>query len=164
MQISLNLEHEYVPINLTELPTEIILDVAENMALSGQISLSYSCRQRRKKMGASLIHILTKEEPMASLSDSALSVESRNVRSLERLELRSMLDCDGRIPSSKRFCVGCEAEHDSSQFPISSLEQPSAERHCLGSAGRVWNCPHGTPNRRLRSSGRLKRSHRESQL
>lgn len=144
LQISLDLEREKVPIKLADLPTEIILDVAEYMALSGQISLSYSCRQIRKKMGAPLTHILTKEEPMASLSDSALSVESRNIRSLERLELRSMLDRDGRIPSSKRLCVGCEAAHDSSLFPILSLKQLSTERRCLGSAGRVWICPHQT--------------------
>lgn len=144
LQISLNLEREKVPIKLTELPTEIILAVAEYMAPSGQLSMSYSCRQIRKKMGASLIHILTKEEPMASLSDSALSVESRNILSLERLELRSMLDRDGRIPSLERFCVECEASHDSSLFPMSSLEQLSTERRCLGTASRVWICPHQT--------------------
>ena len=81
---------------------------------------------------------------MAPLSGSALSVESQNIRSLERLELRSMLDRDGRIPSSKRFCSGCETAHDSSLFPISSLAQLSTERRCLGTAGRVWICPHQT--------------------
>ena len=119
LQISLNPERENFPINLTDLPTEIILDVAGYMTLSGQISLSFSCRQIREKMGASLVNILTKEGPRVSLSNSGLSVESRNIWSLERLELRSMLDRDGRIAPLKRFCVGCEAAHDSSLFPIS---------------------------------------------
>lgn len=144
LQTRLNPEREKVPINLTELPTEIILDIAKYMALSGQISLSYSCRQIRRKMGASLIHLLTKEGPRVSLSDTELSVESRNIRLLERLELRSMLDRDGRIPSLQIFCVGCEAAHDSSLFPTSSLEQLGTERRCLGSASRVWVCPHQT--------------------
>ena len=59
-QISLSPEREKVPINLTELPTEIILDVAGQMAPSGQLSLSYSCRHMRKKMGASLIDIINR--------------------------------------------------------------------------------------------------------
>ena len=32
--------------------------------------------------------------------------------------------------------------HDRSFFPNESLAQPSSERRCLGSAGRVWICPH----------------------
>ncbi len=140
--ITLSLECEKVPINLPRLPTEIILDIAGYMTPSGQISLSYSCRQIRIKMGTSLVHILGEEESMTPLSSSPLSVESRNIRSLERLELRSMLDRDGRIPSLKRLCFGCETAHDSSLFPISSFAQLSTERRCLGSAGRVWICPH----------------------
>ena len=146
-QINLSLECEKGPINLAELPTEIILEIVGYLAPSGQISLSYSCRQIRKKTGASLAYILGEEESRASLSGSALSVESRNIRSLERLELRSMLDRDGRIPSLEKFCVGCEAVHCSSLFPISSLIQVSTERlwtRCLGTTGRVWICPHQT--------------------
>ncbi len=140
--ITLGLECEKVPINLPRLPTEIILDIAGYMTPSGQISLSYSCRQIRIKMGASLAHILGEEESMAPLSSSPLSVESRNIRSLEPLELRSMLDRDGRIPSLKRLCFGCETPHDSSLFPTSSLAKLGTERRCLGSTGRVWICPH----------------------
>ena len=143
-QINLSLECEKIPINLAGLPTEIILEIAGYLAPSGQISLSYSCRQIRNKTGASLAYILGEEESTAPFLGSALSVESRNIRSLERLELRSMLDRDGRIPSLKKFCVGCETAHCNSLFPISSPTQISTARRCLGIIGRVWICPHQT--------------------
>lgn len=141
-QINLSLERDKVSTILTELPTDTILGVAEYLAPKDQISLYYSCRRIQERMVASLTHILAKEESMTSLSNSALSVESRNKRVLERLKLRSVLDRDGRNSSLKTFCGGCEAAHDSSLFSISSLKQLSTERRCLGNAGRVWICPH----------------------
>ena len=138
---SLNLGCEKVAINLPDLPTEIILDVAKYLAPSSQVSLSYSCRQIRNKMGASLIDILAEEQPMASLSDSTLSIESQNIRWLERLKLRSMLLRDGKI-FSVRWCVGCKVTHDTSLFPMSSRPQPSTGLRCLGRANRMWICPH----------------------
>ena len=60
----------------------------------------------------------------------------------ERLELLYMLDRDNKIPKSKAVCSGCADTHNQSLFSLESLAQSSRERHCLGSAGRLWICPH----------------------
>ena len=52
-----------------------------------------------------------------------------------------MLYQDGKIFSSKAFCVGCDDTHDCCLFSRASLAQPDSERHCSGSAGLVWTRP-----------------------
>ncbi len=93
-------------------------------------------------MSASFAHVLGDKVPMGQSSASVTSAKLRNHRSLERLILRSLLDRDGKIPRSETFCNGCSDTHDSSQFSLASLAQPSMERQCLGRAGRMWICPH----------------------
>ena len=128
--------------SLLKLPTDLILEIAEYLPPSSYMSLSYSCRRIRNGMGASIEHVLGDKLPMGRWSATTLSVEMRNVRSLERLEWRRMLDRDGKNPSPKVFCSGCLRVHDRSLFSIQSLTQPDTKRYCLGSAGRVWICPH----------------------
>lgn len=139
-----DLKANNTPMTILKLSTELILDIAEYLPPSGYMSLSYSCRTVHNKMSASIAHVLGDKFPMGLSSDSAPCVVLRNIRFLERLELRSLLDRDGKIRSSKTFCSGCQCTHDSSLFSIASLAQPSIERQCLGRAGRVWICPHRT--------------------
>ena len=127
---------------LLKLPTELILEIAEYLPPSGYMSLSYSCRRIRNGMGACIEHVLGDRTPIGRHSTAALSVETRNIRSLERMEWRRMLDRDNDIPSPKAYCSRCCRTHDRSLFSIQSLTQPSTERCCLGSAGRFWLCPH----------------------
>ena len=131
-----------VPESLLKLSTDLILEIADYLPPSSYMSLSYSCRRIRNGMGASIEHVLGDKAPMGRVSATALSVEMRNVRTLERLEWRTMLDRDGKIPSPKTFCSGCLRTHDRSQFSIQSLTEPDTKRYCLGCAGRVWICPH----------------------
>lgn len=131
-----------IPKGLLKLSTDLILEIADYLPPSSYMSLSYSCRRIRNGMGASIEHVLGDKLPMGRQSATALSVEMRNVRSLERLEWRCILDRDRKIPSPKAFCSGCMRTHDRSLFSIQSLTQPSTKRYCLGSAGRVWICPH----------------------
>ena len=138
-EISLALECEKRTTKLNDLPAEVLLDIAGYLAPSGQLSLSYSCRQIQQRMNTSLARTLGQEEPMAPLS-----IESRNLRSLECSEIRSMLERDGKIAPLVKFCVGCEAVHNGSGFAISSLTQANTEHRCLGTTGRVWICPHDT--------------------
>ena len=135
-----------IPCSLLKLSTELLLEIAEYLPPSSYMSLSYSCQRTRNGMGASIEHVLGDKLPMGRQSATALTVEMRNVRSLERLEWRRMLDRDGRFPSPKAFCSGCLRTHDRSLFSIQSLNQPSTQRYCLGSAGRVWICPHRSFN------------------
>ncbi len=130
------------PVTILKLPTELILDLAGYLQPSAYMSLSYSCRRVCKQMSASFAHVLGDKVPMGQSSASVASANLRNHRSLERLTLRSLLDRDGKIPSSETFCNGCPDTHDSSQFSLTSLAQPSMERQCLGRAGRMWICPH----------------------
>lgn len=108
------------------------------------MSLSYSCRDVRKKMNVSIATVLGDKEIKDLSSASSPSVELRNTRTLERTELRSLLNHDGQIPSQNAFCNGCEYPHDSSLFSLASLSQPHIERRCLGRTGQVWICPHRT--------------------
>ena len=138
------LKPDSTPKSLARLPTEIILEIAKYLPPSSCICLSYSCRDIRNNMAVSIAYVLG-DKVLESLSSiSSPSVELRNYRSLERMALRSLLDRDGKIPSQKVFCNGCEYAHDSSQFSLASLAQPRTERRCLGRAGRLWICPHRT--------------------
>lgn len=110
-------EAENTPVTLPDLPTEIILDLAEYLPPSSHWSLSYSCWKIHNKMGASVAHILGSK-------------------------LHCMLDRDRKNSPSKFFCNGCMDTHDSSLFSVSSLAQSSAKRRCLGIAGFMWICPH----------------------
>ena len=135
-------DNDTIPKSLLKLSTDLILEIADYLPPSSYMSLSYSCRSIRNGMGASIEHVLGDKIAVGRQSATALSVETRNVRSLERLEWRRMLDRDGNIPSPKAFCSGCLRTHDRSLFSIRSLTQPSTQRYCLGSAGRLWICPH----------------------
>ena len=128
--------------SLLKLSTDIILEIADYLPPSSYMSLSYSCRRIRNGMGASIEHVLGDKLPMGRRSATTLSIEMRNVRSLERLEWRRMLDRDGKIPSPKAFCNGCLRTHDRALFSLQSLTNSSTNRYCLGSAGRIWVCPH----------------------
>lgn len=64
---------------LFNLPTELILDLAEYLPPSSYMSLSYSCRTIRNSMGASVAHVLGDEVPIGLSSGSTLSVQSRNI-------------------------------------------------------------------------------------
>ena len=137
-----DLKTDLTPVTILKLPTELVLDLANYLRPSAYMSLSYSCRRVYKQMSASFAHVLGDKVPMGQLSVSVTSAKLRNYRFLERLILRSLLDRDGKIPSSEIFCNGCSDTHDSSQFSLTSLAQPSMERQCLGRAGRMWICPH----------------------
>ena len=124
---------------LLGLPTEIILDLASYLPPSSYMSLSYSCRRIRTKMGASITHLLGDTAPMCRSSASALTAEVRSIRFLERWELLCMLDRDGKPPLSKTFCGGCEQAYI--QSSKTWLAKPVNERPCSGTAGLVWICP-----------------------
>lgn len=124
---------------LLRLPTEIVLDLASYLPPSSYMSLSYSCRRIREKMGASIAHLLGDTASMCQSSADALSPEVRNIRFLERWKLLCMLDRDGKPPLSKTFCGGCEqAVTEPSKTWLAQLVK---ERRCLGTAGLVWICP-----------------------
>ena len=135
-------DNDTIPGSLLTLSTELLLEIAVYLPPSSYMSLSYSCRKIRNGMGASIEHVLGDKLLKGRRSATTLSVETRNMRSLERLEWRRMLDRDGKIPSPKSFCSGCLITHDRSLFSIRSLTKPDTKRYCLGSAGRVWICPH----------------------
>lgn len=127
---------------LPKLSTELILDIADYLPSSGYMSLSYSCRTIRHKMGASIAHVLGDKAPTGRSSGSTLSAKTRNIRIFEQLELRRMLDRDGMIGYSRAFCIGCRERHHCSLFTTTALAQLDTERRCLGSDGLVWFCPH----------------------
>ena len=147
--------------SLSDLPTELLLLVARHLAPSSLMSLTYSCRSIHNKMGVSIEHSLGKKNEIARLSEFALSANlpkstltrraviwtmpptvAPNTYRSERLKLLYMLDRDQNIPPSKAVCSGCADTHDRSLFSSESLAQPSSQRRCLGSAGRLWICPH----------------------
>ena len=121
---------------LSVLPTELILAVAHYLPPSGYMSLSYSCRTIRNKMGASIAHVLGDKVPIGRHSDSTLSIETRNIRFLERLDLQIMLDHDREISSSKAASL----YYSPSSKP--ALELLRKERRCPSNAGLLWICPH----------------------
>ena len=152
---------ESVQTILLDFPTEIILGVAQHLPPSGLVSLSYSCRNLRNRMEVSIEHTLGRKNRTLELSDLALNVNLPstmfhdegglswslptmvcNKYQSERLKLLCMLDRDQMISPSKAVCSSCVDTHDRSLFSNESLAQPSRERRCLGSAGRLWMCPH----------------------
>ena len=110
---------------LLVLPTELILAVACYLPLSGYMSLSYSCRTIRNRMGAYFAHVLGDKVPLSQQPGSTLSIETRNIRFLERLDLRSMLDRDREMSSSEE----------------SLARLVWREWRCSINAGLLWICP-----------------------
>lgn len=129
------------------------------------MSLNYSCRTIRKKMGVVIEQSLGEKNQVAQLSNLTLynnlprlklvdarlpgsgirysmTTMTQTLHHSERLELLYMLERDNKIPKSKAVCSGCADTHNQSLFSLESLAQSSRERHCLGSAGRLWICPH----------------------
>ena len=142
-------EVESAPITLPKLCTELLLDIAENLPPSSYMSLSYACPTLRNKIGVSFAQVLGDRD----LSGSTLSIESRNVRYLERLELWNMLVRDGKIPWEKASYSGDETKiitagysKDGRPF-YSIIKIPlyvpiSTEHRWLGTKGVMWLCPH----------------------
>ena len=138
------------------LPTEILLIIAQSLPPSSLMSLSYACQTIRSKMGVSIERSLGKKNQVAQLPPLTLTrnlpyptaphrslpTAERNVYHSERLKLLCMLDRDQNIPPGKAVCSGCADTHDRSLFSDKALAQSSCERLCLGTAGRIWICPH----------------------
>ena len=140
------LETETVPTTLPRVCSELILDIAEYLPPSSQMSLSYTCRVLRSKMGVSFAQVLGYRDPKGQLSGSKLSIESRNIRFLERLELWSMLVRDREISLWRASFSGY---HTKFRYDYSMVETPlytpiSTEHRCVGAAGLLWVCPHRT--------------------
>ena len=147
---------ESVKTILPDLPTEIILIIAQYLPPSSLMSLSYSCRTIHNKTGVSIEQLLGTKNQIAQLSGSSLEdnlpkrvgttwslpIMTRNVYHSERLKLLYMLYRDKKVPPSKAVCTNCADTHDRSLSSSTTLAQPSCERSCLGSVGRVWICPH----------------------
>ena len=148
-------------IGLPHLCTDVILMVTDYLPPSSLMSLNYSCSNIRNRLGVSIENLLGKRDQLAQLPRNALSsrlprlnVRSggyaewslptmvQNVHHTERLNLLSMLDRDGKLPPSRAVCSACVDTHDRSLFSNESLAQSSYDRRYLGSAGRVWICPH----------------------
>ena len=138
------LEAETAPITLPKLCSELILDIAEYLPPSSSMSLSYTCRTMRNKMGVSFAQVLGDKNPEGRLSGLTLSIESRNVRYLERLELWNMLVRDGKIPQWKAWFSGYQVEiiDDHSMVATRIYAPLSAESSRFGTAGLLWVCPH----------------------
>ncbi len=132
----------YAPNALLSLPTELILGIAKDLSPSNYMSLSYSCRTIRKKMGASRAHVLGNEVPKGQPPGSTLSVELRNIRYLERWEMRRMLDRDAKILLSKASRGGRKKTDDCSTLSVRRLPRLTTKHYSSGSAGQVWICPH----------------------
>lgn len=152
-----------VPISLPDLPTEIILIVAQHLPPSSRLFLSYSCPNIRNRMGHSIEQLLGQRDHIAQLPESALEDNlgkltlnkgvgqdmawslptiMPHMHHSERLELLCMLDRNYKILLFKAICSSCADTHDRSLFSSASLAQSSRERRCLGSAWRIWICPH----------------------
>ena len=143
--ISRKLETENIRKTLLMLPTELILDIAGHLTPSGYMSLSYSCRTIRIKMAVSTTQVLGLEVLKSQVPDPGLTVELRNIRFLERLEMRCMLDHDIRTRLRTH-------EYPMSSTPALSVlhiqgrnsdkARPLDSARCLLSTRRVWICPH----------------------
>lgn len=151
---------------LPGVPAEVLLIIGQYLPPSSLMSLNYSCRTIRKKMGVAIEQSLGEKNQVAQLSNLTLynnlpklkfvddgllpwggirysmNTMTQNLHHSERLELLYMLDRDNKIPKFKAVCSGCADTHNQSLFSLESLAQSSRERHCLGSAGRLWICPH----------------------
>lgn len=138
------LKAENASITLPKLCSELILDIAEYLPPSSYMSLSYTCRIMRNKMGVSFAQVLGDKNQKGRLSGSTLSIESRNIRYLERLELWSMLVRDGKIPRRKAMFSGYQTKiiDDYSMVKTPIYAPRSTDLRCLGTAGLLWVCPH----------------------
>ena len=138
------LEAETAPTTLPNLCTELILDIAEYLPPSSHVSLSYTCRTMRNKMGVSFAELLGDGDSKGRLSGSTLSIESRNVRYIERWELWSMLVHDRKIPgwlmSSRGYPFKTIGDYSLATAPL--YAPVSREHRCLWDAGLLWVCPH----------------------
>ena len=137
LHVNQELETKNAPASLLVLPTELILAVAHYLSPSSYMCLSYSCRTIRNKMGASIAHVLGDEVPMGRHSGATLSIESRNIRYLERMDLQCMLDYDRKMSSSKAL-----SSLYYSPFETPALTQLRRDWRCSGNAGLLWICPH----------------------
>ena len=137
---------------LPTIPAEVLLVITSFLPPSSILSLTYSCRAIRQKLGVSAHQILGRSNVCQASSpiekidigDFKFSkfTGKRNVSNSERLELLCLLDRDQMLPSSKAICSGCAATHDRSLFSRHALTQPNHERSCKELAGRTWICPH----------------------
>ena len=141
LHVDPELKIKNVPITLLVLPTELILAVAHYLSPCGYMSLSYSCRAIRYKMGASIAHVLGDKVPIGQPSGTTLSIESRNIRFLERLDLRCMLDYDIKFSSSKASSARFESTLYYPPFSLLSPRLLREEWRCSGNAGLLWICP-----------------------
>ena len=170
-------------IGLPDICVDILLMVVAYLPPSSYMSLSYSCSSLRDKLSFSTECLLGERDRLAQLPRSALRSRlpglilrpggraggyyqwclptiAQNVHHAERLNLLCMLDRDGKVPPSKAVCSGCADTHDRSLFSSESLAQSSSERRCLGSAGRIWVCPHWILDHNLvTTSSKLEGSH-----
>lgn len=148
---------------LPDLTTKIILIVAQYLSPSSLISLSYSYRIIRNKMGVSIESSLSKKNRIGQLSEVALENNlpttvfpkegcitwslptiKQDMYHSERLKLLYMLDRDQKIPKYKAVCSGCADTHDRSLFSSDYGAQSNHIRRCLGKTERIWICPHCT--------------------
>ena len=142
---SRKLETENIRKTLLILPTELILNIAGHLKPSGFMSLSYSCRTIRNKMAVSITQVLGPEVLESQIPDPGATVELRNIRFLERLEMRCMLYHDIRTRLSTH-------EHSMSSTPSLSVlhiqgrssdkTRPLNSARCSLGTRRVWICPH----------------------
>ena len=139
------LETENITKTLLILSTELILNIADRLTPSGYMSLSYSCRTIRNKMAVSITQVLGHIVLEDQVPDSGSTVELRNIRFLERFEMRCMLDHDIRTRSRT---------HEYSMSSTSSLSllhiqgrssdktRPLDSARCSLGTRLVWICPH----------------------
>lgn len=156
--------------SLQQMPTELLLLIAQSLPPSGLMSLTYTCQRIKRNLNVSIRDILG---PSQSVKDSTFEEIRRKLeelrrgmslpnltgrtglkgnaancdshsdpKRLERLELVYMLDRDGQIAPSKAVCSTCAAVHEVSLFSVDSLRLDPRNRQCVGSAGRIWICPH----------------------
>ena len=102
-------ENENAPVVRLRLPTELILALARYLPTSSYMSMSYSCRTSGSQRGVSSTLLPGDKIPMEWLLGTILSIESRTIRYLERLDLWSMY---GNIPSWQAFYNGRRLTHD----------------------------------------------------
>lgn len=127
------------------LPTELILDIADRLKPSGYMSLSYSCQTIRKKMAVSITQVLGHELLEGQVPDSGSTVELRNIRFLERLEMKSMLDHDIRTGlRTHEYSMSSTPPPPVLRIRGRSLDRarPLDSARCLLSTRLVWICPH----------------------
>ena len=143
--ISRKLETETIRRTLLVLPTELILDIADRLTPSGYMSLSYSCRTIRNKMAVSITQVLGHRILEGQVPGSGSTVELRNIRFLERLEMRCMLDHDIRTRlRTHEYSMSSTPSLSVFRIQGRSLDEarPLDSARCLLSTRLVWICPH----------------------